>query len=81
MKVPNGSGDVFEYVEIEKSIIIIKNPKNCYDDLLTITYIKGDSSKRFVRISSVWSIEKLMMMCDLNGIPHKIIDSFDDVWK
>lgn len=81
MKVPNGSDDVFEWVEIEKSVTIIRNPPYDNSDILTVTYIKGDPASRFIRVSSIWSLDHLIMMCDLNGIPHKIIDSFDDVWK
>lgn len=34
MKVPNGSDDVFEWVEIEKSVTIIRNPPYDNSDIL-----------------------------------------------
>lgn len=80
MKVPNGSDDIFEWVEIEKSVIIIRNPLYDNSDILTVTYVKDDPSLRFIRVSSIWSLEHLIMMCDLNGIDHNIVNSIEEVF-
>ena len=80
MKVPNGSGDVFEWIEIEKSVTIIRNPPYDDGDILTVTYLKGDPNARFVRVSSVWSFEKLIMMCDLNGMKYDTVNSIENIW-
>ena len=80
MKVPNGSDDVFEWVEIEKSVTIIRNPPHDNSDILTVTYLKDDPSSRFIRVSSIWSLEHLIMMCDLNGIDHNIVNSIEEVF-
>lgn len=79
MKVPNGSGDVFSWVEIEKTVSIIRNPPYDCSDILTVTQLKGDPSLRFIRVSSIWSLEYLIMMCDLNGIDHNVVNSIEEV--
>ena len=80
MKVPNGSDDVFEWVEIEKSVTIIRNPPHDNSDILTVTYVKGYPALRFIRVSSIWSLEHLIMMCDLNGIDYNIVNSIEEVF-
>lgn len=83
MKIPIGSVNNLVWVDIEKFITILKNPQCSinFTDILIETYIKGDPSKRFLRVSKVWSFEKLIMTCDLNGIEYDVVDSMEDMFR
>ena len=81
MKIPNGRGQDYNWVDVKTITKIFKQWTSC-DNCIITTSIKEDGDcERFYSISNVWSLEKLLIMCDLNGMKPRIYESDHEYWK